>query len=494
MQEQRPSYEVHLDADPGRDPRARQDAHDAQPLAERVFRLAICGNFSGQASATGAANSADRAWRVDRDDFDDVLAAVAPTLQLELGKGMVVDVRIRELDDFHPDQLFAHVPQFERLRQLRSELADPRTFGRAAADLAAPVATPRKAVARQQGSLLDAIVGGDGPDDDAVETRTNTDSLYEFIQRAMAPHLVARTDPRQTELVAQVDGAIADAMRALLHHPAFQSLEALWRGVFRLVRHIDTDERLQVHLFDVSRQTLCADMHGVSDAPASALYARLAARASAEQGGWAVLVAHHAFGGEATDVDVLDRLAAVGAALDAPWIAEAHPDLAMGSMSPSAMDAWQRLREHEHAPYLAMAMPRVLLRLPYGSDTETIERFAFEELESADAHGSYLWGNPALFCATLLAQGFTERGPVLSTASSQLDGLPMHLVRRDGVTTVKPCAEVVMREEDANALLDAGVIPMCSLRDQDVVRVPRIQSIAEPAARLAGRLARGGEA
>ncbi len=488
MKEDRPSYEVHLDADPGRDPRAR---HEAQPQADRVFRLGICGNFSGS-SAASAAPEVARAWRVDRDDFDDVLAAVAPTLQVELGKGMVVDVRIRELDDFHPDQLFAHVPQFERLRQLRSELADPRTFSRAAADLAAPPSTPRKPVTRQQGSLLDAIVGGDEPADSSGDGGANTDSLYEFIQRAMAPHLVARADPRQAELVAQVDGAIGDAMRALLHHPAFQSLEALWRGVFRLVRHVDTDEQLQVHLFDVSREALCADLLGVSDARASALYRRIAGRASAEQGGWAVLVAHHAFGGEATDIDVLDRLAALGAALDAPWITEAHPDLAMGTLSELAMATWQQLRAHDNARYLAMAMPRVLLRLPYGADTETIERFAFEELESADAHGSYLWGNPALFCATLLAQGFTERGPGLSAASSQLEGLPMHLLRRDGQTTVKPCAEVVMREQDANTLLDAGVIPMCSLRDQDVVRVPRIQSIAEPAARLAGRLSRGG--
>ena len=484
MPEERPSYEVHIDVDAGHAPRERREL---TPQAERVFRVGVCGDFSGRAGAASASGSAGGAWRVDRDDFDDVLATVAPTLQVELGKGMVVDVRIRELDDFHPDQLFERVPQFARLRELRAELADARTFSRAAAGLAAPTPTPRKPAALPQGSLLDAIVGGDVP----AEQGAGSDSLYDFIQRAMAPHLVARADPRQAELLAQVDGAIASAMRALLHHPAFQSLEALWRGVHRLVRHVDTDERLQVHLMDVSRDAMCTDLLGAADARASGLYRRLEAQAPAEQGGWAVLVAHHAFGGEAGDIGVLERLAALGAALDAPWIAEAHPDLAMGALPEPAMASWQQLRGTDAARYLALAMPRVLLRLPYGTHTDEIERFAFEELESPESHGSYLWGNPALFCATLLAQGFTERGAGLSPgATSQIGGLPLHLVRRDGQTTAKPCAEVVMREEDAITLLEAGFIPLCGLRDQDVVRVPRVQSVAEPAARLAGRLAR----
>ncbi|MBK6486704.1 MAG: hypothetical protein IPF98_07520 [Gemmatimonadetes bacterium] len=66
----------------------------------------------------------------------------------------------------------------------------------------------------------------------------------------------------------------------------------------------------------------------------------------------------------------------------------------------------------------------------------------------------------------------------------------MHLTRRDGEVAAKPCAEVVMREEDAIALLEAGFIPMISYRDQDVVRVGRMQSVADPVTRLSGRLAR----
>ena len=185
----------------------------------------------------------------------------------------------------------------------------------------------------------------------------------------------------------------------------------------------------------------------------------------------------------------MEGLAGVGMALNAPWLAESHPELALGPPAGSAA-SWKRLRSMPAAQYLGLALPRVLLRVPYGKDTDAINRFAFEELENADAHSSYLWGNPALFCATLVAQGFTERGAGLALASPVIDGLPLHLATRDGSVTAKPCAEVLMSEDDALAILDAGFIPMLSLRDQDVVRVPRLQSIAEPAARLRGRLAR----
>jgi len=424
-----------------------------------------------------------------------VLATIRPALQIALGDGMVVDVRIRELDDFHPDQLFERVPQFARLRELRAQLANPSTFGRAAAELSAPTPPPVRPAALTQGGLLDAIVGAEMPEDAGTGVRGSssgsTDDLYAFIQRVMAPHLVARADPRQAELLAQVDGAIAAIMRAVLHHPAFQSLEALWRGVFRLVRHVDTDERLQIHLVDVPRDAMRADLIGAADARATGLYQRLEALVPAAQGGWGVLVAHHVFGGDAADVETLTRLATVGAALDAPWIAEAHPDLAMGGLPESAAASWRRLRASDAARYLGLAMPRVLLRLPYGATSDEIERFTFEELEGPEAHGSYLWGNPALFCATMLANGFAERGEGLAAGASTLvEGLPLHLVRREGQTTAKPCAEVLMSEEDALALLESGVMPMVAYRDQDVVRIPRIQSVAEPLARLSGRLAR----
>lgn len=484
MRDDQPSFQVNLDVEMGRDPHSRDESSS---VADTIFRIAICGDFTGRSGAAGLSSGAPAAWRVDRDDFDDVLASISPSLCIVLGSGMVVDVQIRDLDDFHPDQLFDRVPQFARLRELRTRLADPSSFRRAAAELSAPPKAPAGPMTRPTGSLLDTIIGEEAPVPHGSPAR---DDLYAFIQRAMEPHLVVNADPRQAELVAQVDESIATLMRALLHHPAFQALESLWRGVFRLVRMVETDERLQIHLIDVTPEALQADLLGAETAWETGLYKRLAERAPPEHGGWGVLVANQSFGGEAGDIATLERLADVGVALDAPWLAEAHPGLAMGSTSSEpALASWRRLRSSPAGRYLGLAIPRLLLRVPYGS-ADAIERFSFEELENVDAHTSYLWGNPALFCAALLGQGFTERGKGLAVGvSSEIGGLPLHMVRSDGESTAKPCAEVLMGESDAIGLLDAGFIPMLSNPGQDVVRVPRVQSIAEPAARLAGRMA-----
>jgi type VI secretion system protein ImpC len=95
-------------------------------------------------------------------------------------------------------------------------------------------------------------------------------------------------------------------------------------------------------------------------------------------------------------------------------------------------------------------------------------------------HGHYLWGNPAFACAQLLAEGFSQ-GRV--GANLEISGLPLHVY--DG--EAKPCAEVLVTERDMDWILEEGYIPLASVKGRDSVRLVRFQSIAKPAARLAGR-------
>ena len=78
--------------------------------------------------------------------------------------------------------------------------------------------------------------------------------------------------------------------------------------------------------------------------------------------------------------------------------------------SPEAAQAWQALRNLPEAAYIGLALPRFLLRLPYGADTEPVEAFDFEEMSSPFDHESFLWGNPGFACALLLGQAFSLNG------------------------------------------------------------------------------------
>jgi type VI secretion system protein ImpC len=67
--------------------------------------------------------------------------------------------------------------------------------------------------------------------------------------------------------------------------------------------------------------------------------------------------------------------------------------------------------------------------------------------------------------------------------------MPAHVYREDGESRIKPCAEALLTEKAAAAILDNGIMPLLSLKDRDVVRLLRFQSLADPSAPLEGRWA-----
>ena len=53
----------------------------------------------------------------------------------------------------------------------------------------------------------------------------------DYVRQLVAPYLVEKADPKQAEMLANIDETIAEAMRKVLHHPRFQQLEATWKGL-----------------------------------------------------------------------------------------------------------------------------------------------------------------------------------------------------------------------------------------------------------------------
>ena len=139
------------------------------------------------------------------------------------------------------------------------------------------------------------------------------------------------------------------------------------------------------------------------------------------------------------------------------------------------------------AGYLGVVTPRFLLRLPYGKDAAQTESFAFDEMPTPD-HEKYLWGSGAVLCALLLAEGFVASGWDLRFEDGrEVHNLPVHVYQDGGEATVKPCGEVLLRENALIALIDLGIMVLASLRDRDGVRLQRFQSAAQETTQIAGR-------
>jgi type VI secretion system protein ImpC len=488
-----------------------------RPEPEAPFHVLVLGDFSGRGRRSPKTPlTARKPLLVDRDNFDEVLARVHPELQLDFGNEECVALQFSELDDFHPDRLFERVAMFGKLRELRARLQDPATFPQAAEELGLrrgakkprPVEreTTLAASPLALGNLLDDMIE---QTEARVENRAPAeDDLQKFVRRVTDPHLVERADPQQAEVLALVDRAVGNQMRALLHVPEFQALEAAWRALFLFVRRVETDELLKVYLVDVSQDELAAELNSSSDLRSTWTYRLLAENSISSSGEpWAAILGNYIFGATVADAEFLGRVAKIAHAAHAPFLAAASPVL-LGcesiSSTPDAREwtfqpssesasAWSALRGLPEANALGLALPRFLLRLPYGKETDPIESFSFEEMAEKEmpderTHDNYLWGNPAFVCALLLAQSFSESGWELRPGQrAELDRLPVHIYRHDGDSEVKPCAEALMTVNTAERIMERGFIPLASVKGQDEVRVVRFQSIAQPVRALAGR-------
>jgi type VI secretion system protein ImpC len=305
--------------------------------------------------------------------------------------------------------------------------------------------------------------------------------LGAVIGSLVRPYLIADRDPRQTELLQAIDSALAEGMRSILHDPTFQAAEALWRGVHLLVARLETGSSLQIHLLDATDAELALALANGAWSPGEAT----------------LIVVLRAFSGADSEIAMLRDLARLGQRAGAACLTSGVPAL-IGAAGAEALaephdwqgppEGWTALRQEDSAPYLGVAIPRFLLRMPYGEEGEECELFRFEELGDESAEGDYLWGNPALACALLLAQSITGQGRGMHPgAHHELDGLPLPLVRRNGEPTVRHPAEVPLSPDAAEQLLERGVMPLAPVPDRNAVRVLRFQSVAEPPAPLAGR-------
>ncbi|MCX5883087.1 MAG: type VI secretion system contractile sheath small subunit [Deltaproteobacteria bacterium] len=135
------------------------------PDSEEPFRILIMGDFSGRTncgvSPSGTAWANQRPIRINRDNFDAMMAKLGIGLKLPMPEKTVpfINIRFSELEDFHPDRLYERLGVFQALRDTRKSLENPVTFTAVAGALkgARPYAEA-PATGPVSGDLLDQII------------------------------------------------------------------------------------------------------------------------------------------------------------------------------------------------------------------------------------------------------------------------------------------------------------------------------------------------
>ncbi len=473
------------------------DRPEPEKLNRKRFRLAIFGDFSGRAARgvleIGDALADRRPILLDPDTVEDVIEGFATELVLPIGKdGAGVAVKLGELDDLHPDELYENVELFSELVGLRAQLASGATAEHATRTLRAWGEKHGAAVAPQRATSSGNAVPADlrlsdfqkliG---DTTATLARPSPIADLLARVVGPHIRAVPDADAVAMQSAVDEALSAAMRLILHHPEFQSVEAQWRSLDLIARSIETDDTLDVMLYDISAEEIAADL-AVADDLATSGIARLLTESLLDdengRGGYSALIGLYTFEETPPHAEILGRIARVAAHVDAPFFTAISPtflDVEKQDRHPLVASAWDTLREMPEARHLGVVSPRFLLRRPYGAKSEPIYEFTFEEFTMAEGLGGMLWANPVVLVAILLARSFRENGASMNLGSiMSLGDIPYHFVTDSyGDQVALPCTERNLTLDKVEKATVRGYMSVVSIKGRDDVRLTSFQSL-----------------
>ena len=300
--------------------------------------------------------------------------------------------------------------------------------------------------------------------------------------------------------IAQIDGIIENQLNSLLHHPAFQRLEASWRGLHQLVDSTETSSRLKLRLMNAEQDELSSDMAKAVEPDQSGLFKKVYEEEYGTFGGspFSCLIGDFKISRKQTDMTFLQNIAKVAAAAHTPFIAAAHPSLFdmetfedLGvprdlSKTFETLDLfkWREFRETEDSRYVTLVLPHVLLRMPYGNTDYTVPAEglpAFNEklgeyetptgkekpgeVAMRAEHSAFLWGNAAYTLGARITAAFARYGWTAAIRGTEGGGLveniPTFVYKsKSGDKVLLPPTEVAITDRREKELNDQGFIAL----------------------------------
>ncbi|WP_024646493.1 type VI secretion system contractile sheath large subunit [Pseudomonas syringae] len=352
-----------------------------------------------------------------------------------------------------------------------------------------------------QYGILDQIIAETrlSPSDEAYGIAKR--GVAAFIEELLKPH--NSSEPVKKALVdrmiTEIDDKLSRQMDEIIHHADFRALEASWRGLQLLIDRTDFRENIKIELLSISKQDLLEDFEDSPEVVQSGLYKHVYTAEYGQFGGNPVgaIIADYFFSPSAPDVKTMQYVSSVACMAHAPFIAAAGPNffgLEQFTGLPDIKDLrdhfegpqfakWQSFRQQEDARYLALTLPRFLLRSPYGPEENPVKTFAYKENVSKD-HEDYLWGNTAYAFATKLTDSFARFrwcpniiGPLNGGA---VKDLPLHHFHSMGEIETKIPTEVLISDRREYELADEGFIALTMRKGSDNAAFFSASSVQKP--------------
>ena len=140
-----------------------------------------------------------------------------------------------------------------------------------------PLAAQAVETTTTETSLLDSIVSQGRFGKDTASQERGKDMVKEFINQVLDGKMTLSRDAEATigKRIADIDRLISLQLNEVLHNPAFQKLEATWRGIKHLMDESETGSNLKIKLMNVSKKELLRDLQRAPEFDQSSFFKKV---------------------------------------------------------------------------------------------------------------------------------------------------------------------------------------------------------------------------
>jgi type VI secretion system protein ImpC len=461
----------------------------AGEVKELPYVLGIMADLSGKSTVERAPLKDRKFIQVSNDTLKDIMTAIAPRVEFTVddkigGKGQInVDLTFRSMDDFEPLSIIDQIEVLKNVFASRTRLNDllAKLDGN-----------------YQLNSTLDDVLAGKSKksadqlvkDGNMVRDPSQADYAKELINEfnAIPKDSTKSSISLVTKQIAKLDGQISAQLDEILHHEDFQQMEGTWRGMFMLVTGTDTGAHVQIRLMNIAISELAYDLEKAIEFDQSQIFKKVYEEEYGTFGGnpYTILMSDHNFGRNNADMELLRKISQVAAAAHAPFISAAHPSLLdldnftqLGNIRDIAtvfnsteLGKWMSFRETEESRYVALTLPHVLARAPYGEDTNPVYGLNYEENVDGTDNSKFCWTSSSWALALRVLESANMTGWPASIRGVENGGmvsdLPYYTFKTtDGDIALKCPTEVSITDRREKELSDQGLIPLCHCKNRD---------------------------
>ena len=327
---------------------------------------------------------------------------------------------------------------------------------------------------------------------------------YELIATFASAVLADLDDGHSLMLAKTIDNAVVELDQKLsrqldeiLHLEDFQAREATWRGLAYLLNNTETSATLKLRVFNVSKSDLLKELAKAVEFDQSVIFKLTYEAEYGTYGGnpYSMLMGDYEFGRSPEDQQLLKLMSSIAAAAHAPFVAAAYAKLfdmeSFNALSKPRdlskifesveLAQWKSFRESEDSRYVTLALPRVMLRLPWGGERGSpVEIIDYEEnvmeIETAEDGGSIqldsvdgsklLWGNAAWVLTQRITNAHATFGWTAAIRGVEggglVDGLPTYTYTGAAGDVELVCpTQVSITDRREKELNDLGFMAIC---------------------------------